>query len=116
MKKLIIITGISGSGKSTVAAYLNKNLSSTLISLDTLKENIFDIIGFKNELQKNELKPLIYNIFILLLDECLKREDECVIVEFPFSASWKEKFESLVLKYGYDAITIKVKNRGFETI
>lgn len=116
MKKLIIITGISGSGKSTVAAYLNKHLSSTLISLDTLKENIFDIIGFKNELQKNELKPLIYNIFILLLDECLKREDECVIVEFPFSASWKEKFESLVLKYGYDAITIKVKNRGFETI
>ncbi len=53
MKKLIIITGVSGTGKTTLARTLYKKLeNSILLSYDELSEKIYDIIGFKNEKQK----------------------------------------------------------------
>ena len=49
MKKLIIVTGISGSGKTTISNYLyNHYKNSTLLSIDTIKERIYEIVGFYN--------------------------------------------------------------------
>ena len=54
MKKLIIISGISGTGKTTLAKKMYQKIeNSTLISLDSLKEDIYDIMGFKDKKQKN---------------------------------------------------------------
>ncbi len=51
MKKLIIVTGISG--KTTISNYIyNHYKNSTIISMDTLKEDIYDIVGFNNNEQK----------------------------------------------------------------
>lgn len=56
MKKLIIISGISGVGKSTLARKMYQKIkNSTLISLDVLAENIYDIMGFKDKKQKKSL-------------------------------------------------------------
>lgn len=46
MRNLIITTGISGCGKTALSHYIcNRYENSTLISMDTLKENIYDIVG-----------------------------------------------------------------------
>ena len=46
MKKLIIITGVSGTGKTTLARILYKKLeNSILLSYDEFSEKIYDMIG-----------------------------------------------------------------------
>ncbi len=117
MNRLIIVTGISGSGKSTISNYIyNHYKNSTLISMDVLKENIYDLVGFNNSEQKQNLKSIIYNTFTELLNECMRRNDENIIIEYPFNNSWENKLKKLVDKYNYKAITIKVKGKDYDTI
>ena len=117
MNKLIIITGISGSGKTTIASNIyNYYKKSTIISMDTLKENIYDLVGFNNYEEKQKLKDIVYDTFIKILKECMKRQDENIIIEYPFNKKWENIFRELVSKYNYDAITIKVKGKDYDTI
>ena len=94
MNKLIIITGISGSGKTTLARYLNQRIGNSVwVSIDTIQENVYDTIGFKDEKQKKSLRKISHNAFKTILKESMKRGDECIIVEFPFREKWKKFFE-----------------------
>lgn len=117
MNRLIIVTGISGSGKTTISNYIYSNYeNSVLISIDTLKENIYDLVGFNNYEQKQNLKPIIYNTFMKLLNECMNRNDKNIIIEYPFNKRWTNKFKKLVDKYNCEAITIKVIGKDYDTI
>lgn len=117
MSKLIIITGISGSGKSTISKVIyNHYKKSTLISMDILKENIYELVGFYNYNQKQNLKKIVYNTFLKLLEECMNRNDENIIIEYPFNKTWENDFKSLLKKYDYNAITIRVKSISYDTI
>ncbi len=107
MNKLIIITGISGSGKTTLARYLNQTIqNSILLSLDQVKESVADTIGFKNTQQKENLHKLSNQFFTSLLEESMKRKDETIIIEYPFSIEWKSAFQNFSQKYNYNVITI----------
>lgn len=117
MNRLIIVTGISGSGKTTISNYIYSNYeNSVLISIDTLKEDIYDLVGFNNYEQKQNLKPIIYNTFMKLLNECMNRNDKNIIIEYPFNKNWTNKFKKLIDKYNYEAITIKVIGKDYDTI
>lgn len=117
MKKLIIVTGVSGIGKSTVSSFLyNYYEESTLISMDQLKENIYDIVGFKNKQEKDALKDIVYDLFTKLLNECMGREDKVIIVEYPFKNKWQSVFQNLMEKYSYDAVTINIKTKDYEKV
>lgn len=117
MKKIIIVTGVSGIGKTTISSYLyNHYKESTLISMDQLKESIFPLIGYKSKQEKNQLKDIVYSLFSSILEECMNREDEIIIVEYPFSQKWKIVFENLIKKYSYRAITINVKTNDYEEV
>lgn len=100
MNKLIIITGISGTGKTTLAKELyNKIENSTLLSGDIIFENIYDIVGFKNKAEKKSLKSLNISIYKRLLKECMKRKDEVIILEYPFKVNWKPYLDQLSNQY-----------------
>lgn len=117
MKKIIIVTGVSGIGKTTISSYLyNCYKESTLISMDQLKESIYPLIGYKSKQEKNQLKDIVYSLFSSILEECMNREDEIIIVEYPFSQKWKIVFENLIKKYSYRAITINVKTNDYEKV
>lgn len=117
MNRLIIVTGISGCGKTTISEYIyNHYKNSTLISMDILKENIYDLVGFNNYNQKQNLKSIIYNTFIELLNECMNRNDENIIIEYPFNKNWENRLKKLIYKYHYKVITIKVKGKDYDTI
>ena len=115
MNKLIIITGIAGSGKTTLARFLNKKIeNSVLLSLDQIKEANFDTIGFKNKQQKKDLNEISNRFFLDLLEESMKRKDENIIVEYPFSLKWKSIFQSFSEKYSYNVITINAIADDFD--
>lgn len=117
MKKIIIVTGVSGIGKTTISSYLyNHYKESTLISMDQLKESIYPLIGYKSKQEKNQLKDIVYSLFSSILEECMNREDEIIIVEYHFSQKWKIVFENLIKKYSYRAITINVKTNDYEEV
>ena len=108
MKKIVIITGVSGTGKSTLAKKLYQEIkNSTMLSMDVLAENIYDIAGFKNRKEKQQLKKIYITMFKKILEEVLKREDEIVIVEYPFKKEWISFFDKIIEKYNYKAYTIQ---------
>lgn len=117
MKKLIIITGISGTGKTTLAKKLYEKLeNSILLSYDEFSEKICDIVGFKNKEQKNHLYYLKTKMYKELIEECMQRKDEIIILEKPFKTEWRNFLEDLTIKYKYNAYTINVFAKDFETI
>lgn len=117
MKKIIIITGISGTGKSSLSKKLyNEIENSTLLSYDELSESIYDIIGFKNIEEKKSLQLLNMELYKRLIEESMKREDEVIILEKPFTGEWKEALKNLIKKYKYQVCTINMYARDFDTI
>lgn len=94
-------------GKTTLARYLNQKIKDSVwISIDTIQENYYDTIGFKDEKQKKSLRKISHNAFKTILKESMKRGDEYIIIEFPFRIKWKKFFEECIQKYDYEAITI----------
>lgn len=117
MKKLIIVTGVSGTGKTTLAKTLYEKLeNSVLLSYDEFSEKIYDIIGFKNAEQKNHLYNLNIEIYKKLIEECMQREDEIIILEKPFKSEWRNFLKNLITKYKYETYTINVYAKDFQTI
>lgn len=117
MKKLIIITGVSGTGKTTLAKILYKKLeNSILLSYDQLSEKICDMIGFKNKEQKKHLYYLKIEIYKKLIEECMQREDEIIILEKTFKSEWKDFLKNLMTKYKYETYTINIFAKDFQTI
>lgn len=117
MKKLIIVTGISGTGKTYLTKELyNKIENSILLSFDKINEDVNDILGFKDEKQKKSLKPLKKKIYKILIEECMKREDEVIILEKPFKIEWKKYFQKILQKYDYEVYTINMFAKDFNTI
>lgn len=117
MRKLIIITGVSGTGKTTLAKTLHKKLeNSILLPYDELSEKISDIIGFKNKEQKKHLYYLKIEIYKKLIEECMGRKDEIIILEKPFKIEWRDFFCHLANKYDYEIYTINMFSKNFEAI
>lgn len=117
MKKLIIISGISGVGKSTLARKMYQKIeNSTLISMDILAENIYDIMGFKDKEQKKALQLLYKKVYKMLIEEAMKRNDEVVIAEYPFKKEWITFFKKMIGKYDYQVYTIHLFAKDFDTI
>ena len=117
MKKLIIITGVSGVGKTILAQILYKKLeNSILLSYDDFSEKIYYIIGCKNKEQKKHLYYLKIEMYKKLIEECMQREDEIIILEKPFKIEWKDFLKNLITKYEYETYTINIFAKDFETI
>lgn len=117
MNKLIIITGISGTGKTTLANALYKKIEdSTLLSYDKVYENISDIVGFKDKKEKKSVRAIGTKIYKMLVEKCMKRGDSIIILEKPFKEKWQNFFKKLSQKYEYEIYTINIFAKDFETI
>ncbi|WP_300855375.1 hypothetical protein [uncultured Clostridium sp.] len=42
------------------------------------------------------------------MEECIKKEEKIIVIEYPFSVTWQPFFNKIAEKYGYDILTAKL--------
>ena len=64
----ILVTGIPASGKSSIGKFLAENLKLPIISKDTIKELMYDVIGFQSRDEKVKLGIASMNIMYYMAE------------------------------------------------
>ena len=101
----VIISGIPAAGKSFLAKYLSRDFNIPWMSKDSIKEILFDNIGFSSREEKIRLnitatEELLY--FSSQLMECQK----IFIIENNFEKNIKQNISKLLKKYKYKCVTV----------
>lgn len=105
---LILIAGVPASGKTTFARYLGEKLNIPVISKDSIKEILFDTVGFNGREEKVKLG--IGSIGILYyFAECILKCNKPVILESNFENASKVELMELIDKYKFKTLTVIFK-------
>jgi len=106
MANLIVVCGASGVGKSTFSRWLSKQLSCRLLSVDSVKELIYEFSGFNNKEEKTRLKNVSFKLFYLLLKEYRNLSDT-VIIEYPFGDKHIERIKAVYSDVDDKIVTVR---------
>lgn len=107
-KTLILLAGYPGTGKSYLAGILKNNFPElTMLAPDTLKEKYWDLYGFDNEEQKEELIRKSWEEYYASMEIAFQKE-KCLLSEYPFSEKQKDRIAKLCETYGYQVYTIRL--------
>ncbi|MBL8159063.1 ATP-binding protein [Candidatus Saccharibacteria bacterium] len=103
---LIIITGMPGTGKTTLGRTLSEKYHFPLISKDVLKERMFDTLGWDDKAWSLKVSAAGHRIMDYVVAEEL-RTGHSVIVESNFKqAIDSERFTKTQAAYGCDIVQI----------
>ena len=69
--RLILITGNSGTGKSTMARHLGSKYGMLVVSKDAIKERIFDGLGSKDKAWSRKVSGVAHRIMDDLIEQQL---------------------------------------------
>lgn len=94
MLHVVIVAGLPGSGKSTLASRLAEALKLPLICKDTIKEALFDTVGFRNREEKTILNTASLRILFYAAKQILTGGSG-VILENNFENDAYPLFEDL---------------------
>lgn len=101
----ILVTGIPAAGKSTMAEAVSERLKLPVISKDTVKELLFDNVGFHSREEKVNLGIASMEIMYYAAGQLMKAGHP-FILENNFEHSSELGIRSLLEKYQYSALTI----------
>ena len=101
----ILVTGIPAAGKSTMAEALSERLKIPVISKDTIKELLFDNVGFQSRAEKVKLGIASMEIMYYVAGQLMKA-GQPFILENNFEYSSEQGMKNLLEKYQYSALTI----------
>lgn len=111
MKDLILIRGVSGSGKSTFAHVIAKSICN-VISAD---DYFINAKTGKYEFDKSKLNKA-HTYCQKKTEKNMVRGDDMIIVANTFTREWEMKpYYDLAKKYNYRVFSIIVENRHGET-
>ena len=68
----ILVTGIPAAGKSTMAKVVSEKLKLPVISKDTIKELLFDNVGFQSRTEKVKLGIASMEIMYYVASQLMK--------------------------------------------
>lgn len=103
----ILVAGMPASGKSTVGRYLSEQMRLPMISKDSLKEILFDEVGFKSREEKNMLGRASAKLMYHMAEQ-LMRINEPFLLENNFEHTSRAEIMELLEKYHYTAITVRL--------
>lgn len=101
----ILVTGIPAAGKSTMAKVVSEKLKLPVISKDTIKELLFDNVGFQSRTEKVKLGIASMEIMYYIASQLMKA-GQPFILENNFEYSSEQGMKSLLEKYQYSVLTI----------
>ena len=101
----ILVTGIPAAGKSTMAKVMSEKLKLPVISKDTVKELLFDNVGFQSRTEKVKLGIASMEIMYYVASQLMKA-GQPFILENNFEYSSEQGIKSLLEKYQYSVLTI----------
>lgn len=86
---LIVITGHSGTGKTALANYLSELLGIPAVSKDTIKERIFDNLGFTDKAWSQKVSATSHRIMDDFIIQTLQHGSSVII-----ESNFKPRFDS----------------------
>lgn len=107
MSYIIAVAGLPASGKSSLAEYLTKETHIPLICKDSIKEALFDTIGFHSRKEKTVLNRASLKIMFYAGKQIIKTGQN-VILENNFENDAYPYFEMLLKDPNVQCITISV--------
>lgn len=103
---MIIITGASATGKTTLSKDLAKKLKMPVINKDEIKELLFDYLGTKDEEWGRRLGVASFELLYLYVEK-LCQTGNTFIVEGNFENKYAAKiFSEIKSKYNYKVLQI----------
>ncbi len=104
--KLVIVGGSLATGKSTLVRSLETELDSPVVSMDRMKESLFNICGVKDRAWSREVGRVTFDVFRHFIELHLARGSS-VIAEatftYPTDAQW---IQELAERYGAEVIQL----------
>lgn len=112
---LIIVTGVSASGKSTLANKISEEYKYSLLSMDDYKIKFYEKYGFISEFERKSLWNLAKKMFCADIISYV-RKSQTIIIEYPFDVSWQSFFDYITKQYKYKTVIINCNSRNFDDI
>lgn len=109
---LILITGLSASGKTTIGTALAEHLKLPFLSRDTFKELLFDSLGWSDREWSKKLGTSSYAVFYHVAELLLKAHVSCVLESNFKRDSDSAKVHDLQQRYGFRVVQIVCKADG----
>ncbi len=104
--KLIVVGGSLATGKSTISSMIAKETGFARVSLDEMKEALFDLVGYRDRAWSKEIGRVAFSAFRDCIELHLQRGDS-VIADATFlwlsDADW---LHELTQRYGVDLVQI----------
>ncbi len=101
----VLVTGFPATGKSTLAAALSKELGFPMFSKDSMKELLYDTVGFRSRAEKVALGVGAMEILYYCAGQALA-VGQSVILENNFENTSKEGLLALLKKYPCPVVTV----------
>ena len=105
MSVCILIAGLPASGKSTFAGLLGRELGLPCLSKDSIKESLFDTLGFASRAEKVRLGVAAYQVQLDLAESML-RAGQSVILENNFEDSSRAPLLEMLDRIGAKPLTV----------
>lgn len=102
---VIIIAGMPAAGKSTLAMKISQSLHYPILEKDAIKEEIFDIMGFR-DYQDKILQDDMANAILLRCTEALLQSNTSLICVNNFRPEAQERLQNMLDRYACHSVTL----------
>jgi len=105
--QLIIITGLPGTGKTTLGHYVSEKLNIPFFSKDDIKDKLFDGLGWSDREWSQKIGGVSYNIFYYVVESLLKANTSLII-----ETNFNPKFANKTIKEihnKYNCISLQIR-------
>lgn len=111
---LLLIAGPPAAGKTTIARAISQALSWPLFEKDTVKELLFDTVGFSSRAEKVKLnKAALHQICYAA--EAVLAAGQSVILESNFESDDRKRLEALIARCQSRVVTLRL-SAGEDTL